>query len=69
MPWQSWLVKLCNWGASLSNLCGTHSPSGSAGPTIDIGSVIDRDYLDESLAFVNSVDHSVWTASRTPEAL
>jgi hypothetical protein len=45
------------------------TPSGSAGPTIDIGSVIDRDYLDESLAFVNSVDHPVWTASRTPEAL
>jgi hypothetical protein len=45
------------------------APSGSAGSTIDIGSVIDRDYLDESLAFVNSVDHSVWTASRTPEAL
>jgi hypothetical protein len=40
--------------------------SASAGPAIDIGSVIDRDYLDESLAFVNSVDHPVGTASRTP---
>jgi len=31
--------------------------------------VINRDYLDESLAFVNSIDHPIGTASRTPEAL
>jgi hypothetical protein len=31
--------------------------------------VIDRNYLDESLAFVNSVDNAVGTASRTPESL
>jgi hypothetical protein len=43
--------------------------SASAGPAIDIGSVIDRDYLDESLAWVNSVDHPVGTSSRTPETL
>jgi hypothetical protein len=43
--------------------------SASAGPAIDIRSVINRDYLHEPLAFVNSVDHPVRTASRTPEAL
>jgi len=42
--------------------------SASAGSAIDIGSVIDRDYLDESLAFVNSVDHPIRAASRTPKA-
>jgi hypothetical protein len=31
--------------------------------------VVDGDYLDESLAFVNSVHHPVGTASRTPKAL
>ena len=46
-----------------------HRPSASTGSTIDIRSVIDRDYLDESLAIVNSVDHPVWTAPRAPEAL
>src|SRR5467141_1776989 len=42
--------------------------SASAGSAIDIVSVIDRDYLDESLAFVNSVDHPIRAASRTPKA-
>jgi hypothetical protein len=57
------------WRDPEQPISGTHSPSASAGPTIDIGSVIDRDYLDESLSFVNSVDHPVGSASRTPEAL
>jgi hypothetical protein len=48
---------------------GTRAASASAGTTIHMRSVINRDYLDESLAFVNSVDHPVRTASRTPEAL
>jgi hypothetical protein len=30
--------------------------------------VVDRNDLDESRAFVNSVDHPVGTASRTPKA-
>ena len=50
-------------------ISGQRAPSASAGSAIDIRSVIDRDYLDESLAFVNSVDHPVRTASRAPEAL
>jgi hypothetical protein len=42
--------------------------SASASPTVNIGPVVDRNDLDESLVFVNSVDHSVGTASGTPKA-
>jgi hypothetical protein len=31
--------------------------------------VVDRNDLDKPLAFVNSVDHPIRTASRTPKAL
>jgi hypothetical protein len=40
----------------------------SPSPAIHIGPVVDRDDLDESPAFVNSVDHPIGAASRTPEA-
>lgn len=45
------------------------SASLSPSPAIYIGPVVDRDDLNESPAFVDSVDDPIGAASRTPETL